>query len=371
MPSKKLAEKGDYVSLPGEQEYNLYFEQMRQVFTVLDSWCEQQAKGGKEESLMLKLFLERMLTTIELLRERQRFRPECNLKLDLNESGFPHQSTLAELNVDYRRANDRLSDIPSIANLKEDALDSLFKNKESPIRELSQMAERNYFEALRGADFMGPFRFGGFKLKGQQEKRREYMTAWACYNSADNLLYLHTMLFEQDTRAKPLEEKRSTYEELKEVITAEGKHVPPLGVMAIAIDSHIDSIHPKILKRTRIGPLTLPRFTFSQNNLACAVKGLGKPTDFSIQLKTETVFSKKEVIKEKGSWFRADIMRNVFAIPETDKECFEAKVSLIHNYLILPHHLMQHLRDADPETLGEYENYEMLVYENDGRVHSM
>lgn len=369
--TKKLAESGDFVSLPQEDDYLLYFEQIKRVCNALDAWCEQQASGGGEESKVLRLFLSRFLNTIELLRERQRFRPDKNLKIDLNESGFPHLLGLQELNADLLGSSDRLKQLPSMANLKEDALNELFETQGEPLGTLGLMAERNYLERLRDADFMSPFRFAGVQLRGKEGKRRHYMCAWSCYNAADNLPYVHTMLFEQDTRETALEKKGENYEELKSIISNEGRRVPPLAVLAMAIDNQLEGIHPKILKRTKIGPLALPRFTFDQGPIALMVKGLAKPTEFSVEITTETIFSTTEVVKEKGSWLRPDKVRSVFAIPENDLECFMAKTSRIHKYLLLPHHLMQHLRSSDPEAVKLYENHELFAYDDQLSVYQI
>lgn len=362
--TKDLAESGDFVSLPREDDYLLYFEQIKRVCAALDAWCQQQAAGGSEESKVLSLFLSRFLNSVELLRERQRFRPDKNLKIDLNESGFPHLLGLQELNADLLGSLSRLQQLPSMVNLKEDALNALFKTQAEPLDELALMAERNYLEKLREADFLSPFRFAGVQARGKQGKRRHYLCAWSCYNATDNLPYVHTMLFEQDTRETALEKKGDSYEELKSIISNEGRRVPPLAVLATAIDNQLDGIHPKILKRTRVGPLALPRFTFDQGPVALMVKGLAKPTEFSVEIATETIFASNEVIKEKGGWLRPDKVRSVFAIPENDLECFSAKVSRIHKYLLLPHHLLQHMQSSDPEALELYRNHEFYAYDD-------
>ncbi len=361
--SSKLAASGDFVSLPGDDDYQLYFEQLKRVFEVLDNWCAIQGEGGNEESRVLRLFLSRMLTSVELLRERQRFRPDRNLKIDLNESGLPHFIGLEELNTDLRNCEDRLKALPSMASLKEAALNRIFESPEEPSELLSIMAERRYMEKLLRSDFLGPFRFGGIQLRGRRGNRRHYLCAWSCFNATDNMLYIHTMLFEQDIREDPLDKRLQNYEELKRIARQEGSRVPPLAVLAVVVDEQMDSIHPKILKRTRIGPIALPRFTFDQGPLALMVKGLGKPSEFSIELATETIFSATEVIKEKGGWLRPDKVREVFAIPETDLECFKARVSRIHKYVIMPHHLMQHMKTSDAEAARLYEAHEKFVYD--------
>lgn len=369
--SQKLAESGDFVSLPQDDEYRLYFQQIEHVFKTLENWCAMQAEGGSEESKILQLFLTRLLVSVKLLRERQRFRPDKNLKLDLNESGFPHYIGLEELNTDLRRAPERLQALPTMLELKEWALDSLFKNKAEPLNELALMAERRYYTLLKDADFMGPFRFSGVLPQGDAGRRRNYLCAWACYSAVDNLPYIHTMLFEQDKGERALERKGDAYEAFKDVISSEGSRRPPLAVLAAAIDDRLETIHPKILKRTRIGPLNLPRFTYDQGPLSLMVKGLGRPTEFSIEIVTETVFAEREVVKEKGTWLRPDKVRSIFAIPETDLECFEAKVSRIHKYLLLPHHLMQHMRDNDAEASKHFAEYEKVVYDAQLAVYSI
>ena len=85
-----MAESGDMVRLGSEDEYRKYFSHMGQVFKCLLSWYSQ-IKGGNQEQIVVRGFIEKILNTINVLSMKFTYHPEHTLALDLNNSGYHTQ----------------------------------------------------------------------------------------------------------------------------------------------------------------------------------------------------------------------------------------------------------------------------------------
>lgn len=366
----KAIASGDYISLPSEDDYADYYNRLNRIFLVLNRWCELLTQNGSEEGKILDWASGAFQRSVELLRQRQLFHPDHTLKLDLNASGFPHAHAIDQLGAERLGLEEELRQMPSLERLKQHALDVLMTSAENPMEELGLIARREYLEALRGSDFLGRFTFGGIASRGQTQRRKHYFAYWACYDRARNLPCVYTLLFDYTGGGNLLDVTNEERRQLIEMIGAEGGRIPPLAVLAISLDEHSDLIHPKVMKRTTLGPLLLPRFTFDNDELAVALKALGGSRDFCLHLRTETVLSSNEVVKEKGGWWRPDKIRQVFHIPATDLECAEARVTQLHNYLLLPHAVQQHILDSSPELRETLREYHLYAFDERNYVNS-
>ena len=111
-------------------------------------------------------------------------------------------------------------------------------------------------------------------------------------------------------------------------------------VLASSIDDAMDDIHPKVLKRVRVGPIVSPRFSKEDGTLLVLLKQYGKEDDLAIHIQTEIIRSAKQVVK-KG-FFQSGKVREIFALPDSDAECLEKGVSALARYVIIPHSIYQH-----------------------------
>jgi hypothetical protein len=172
------------------------------------------------------------------------------------------------------------------------------------------------------------------------------------------------MTFDQDAGEEPLEQKGAAYAKLLEVLRAEGSRAPDVGILALAIDDALDPIHPKILKRLCIGPLYAPmlleRHPPDPDDPAAAVLGPliqrhgRRPDDFVLELRDEIVFSKAQQVTRSLLAPRGKV-REIFAITETDPECYARRASVIHHHVLLPRSCstwVRRSRGAQPGAAG-------------------
>lgn len=353
----------------GEDEYTVYFNHLSNVFARLVA-CYKPATGDAiYEAHSVQIYLTRMLYTIEALRKKHTYNPAHTLKVDLTESGFPNFLEMSYLGVDLLNRQKRLIDLPPTPMLKQAILDHMFKYHEDPKTLLWQMSEREYYEMLDERKLFLPFTAGRCELRGDSPGFRSYVFSWACYDFRTNRPYVHILTFDQDDSGEPLERKEENYHQFLEVIKAEGARVPDVGILALAIDDDLEWIHPKVLKRICIGPLH-SHLSCVDGDVFCRLlaDGARSTDDFILRLKDEIIFSERQQVLG-GDRRSPRRVREVFHIPETDLECYEDKASMIHRYLLMPHHVLQHLESS--AGYPGLERYRKLSFDAEGNVHGL
>lgn len=363
---------GDYISLPHKDAYATYFNQLGRVFNVLEAWVESQLGKLSPELRVLKMNLKRIHQSTELLRLKYLHEPTHTLRLDLNESGFPHFNELQRMVGDFLNSEEYLQELPPAVLAIEQALDELFDKREKPVDGLQVMGRRQYLKRLRNADFLGPFRFGGVSFQPATEPGvRNCVAAWTCYSSRDNFPYMHIMHFDQSVKADELHPKTDAYDAFKTCVEQQSGHIPPLAVLATALDESFETIHPKVLRRVSLGPITLPIFSFDEGPLASLLRNSGKPSDFVLQLESELIVSSRQVVREKGGLFRAEKVREIFEVDDDNFECFDRKLTDINRFLFMPHRLWQAV-ETDPSLLPEkFADSHRLAFDELNQVHAL
>lgn len=365
--------------LDDKNEYALYFSLLNRVFGLLLGWYQPQEKKGDAEVRLEAQFVDRilarMLYTVEVLRMKYTYDPAHRLRVDLTASGFPNNLELDNIKTDLQMRQERLAQMPAMSIIKRALLDHLILRKEDSPELLAKIAERSYLEMLEADKLMLPFVPG--EIIARNTKRtdvRSYVIYWSCYDFATNLPYIYIMTFDQDADKEPLIAGNKPYKELLEVLASEGARAPKLGIVALAIDDRLESIHPKIIKRVGLGPLYAPFLMDNQENQAdpwqvawqqLMAKHARRPDDFALMFTDETVFSKQQQVSRRG--ILSQRVREVFYFPEVDLECYEHQASVVHHYVVLPHYLLQ-LVSGNPE-LGTL-NFDALIKVpyNDGGV---
>jgi hypothetical protein len=337
----KLAASGDYVSLPHADAYATYYNQIARAFSLVQRWSHEHLAADSPDAVLLALFLDRLLQSIELLRLRYRYARDSALRLDLNASGLPHSTELVRLAMEAETVQEWKARLPPASLLKEQALDALFASQDLPHEQLQQLATWHYLDALPGARFMGPYFFAGLRSVGTQGKRTRHVAAWACYDSEENLPAFYLLEFEFSGRERDLAEGAEFHRDFLARIERETRHQPPLAVLATALDEAFDTVHPKALRRLRLGPFIFPRFSFDEDALAELLRTRGDPDDFALSVTSEVIVSSRELVKEKAGLFRPAKVRELFKIAEGDLACWDRKLSALARFRFLPHRLWQ------------------------------
>jgi hypothetical protein len=356
-------------TLDSRDEYALYFNQLYHAFTRLLG-CYPVASGDAVyEAHCVQIFITKLLYTIETLRMKYTYNPAHSLKVDLAESGFPSFIETSYLAADLLVRQQRLIDLPPAAMLRQAMLDHMFKHAAEPSELLWQMSARQYFEMLDEQKLFLPFTPGRLELRGENGAMRTYAFSWACYDFASNSPYIHVLTFDQDAAAERLEWSGAAWQQFVDVVRAEGSRAPDVGIIALAIDDYLESVHPKVLKRLCIGPLH-SKATANPAHPLCRLleQVAGEETDFILELTDEIVFSQRtaEVTARANSPKR---VREVFFIPETDLECYDRKASTVHRYLLLPFAAAQLMED-NPD-YAAYSAHGRQAYDSEGKVHGL
>lgn len=355
-------------TLKSQDEYALYFNHLCAVFTRLLA-CYHGDLPDTYEAQSIRGYLTKLLYSIEALRKKYMCNPAHSLKVDLTESGFPKFLEMSYLDVDLLSRQSRLMAIPPAPMLKNAILDHIFRHHEEPKDLLWQLSEREYCEMLDEEKLFLTFTPGECEFRSEDERVRSYIFSWGCYDFKTNRPYIHILTFEQDAAAEPLHWKGAAYHQFLEVVRAEGSRVPDVGLLALAIDSDLETIHPKVLKRICIGPIHSRHACVSGDPLCAALNQYARsPDDFVLLLKDEIVFSERQKELEAG-FFSPRRVREIFHIPETDLDCYEHKASMIHRYMLLPHSVLQHMESEGG--LEEYRKYRKLTFDQEGLVHGI
>ena len=369
----------NFTILGGPDEYRRYFDLLRSVAERLRACYRAQDANASYEAGIVPGFVEKLLVTIGVLRVKYTHasRDARPLWVDVSASGFPNSMELSNLKQDLLRRKERLLQLPVPVALKRAVLDRLLQDFADPPGLLAQLSERVYFELLDEAALFLPFTMGDVTLRTTEKTRRSYVASWACYDFETNRPYVHVMTFDQDASEEPLEHQGAAYARLLEVLRAEGARAPDVGILALAIDDALDPIHPKILKRLCIGPLYAPllldRCPPDPDDPAAAVLGPlirrhgRSPDDFVLELRDEIVFSKAQQVTRSLLAPRGKV-REIFAITETDPECYERRASVIHHHVLLPHDLLQHMGPAVVAAAPQLRRCRKITYDQTGTV---
>jgi hypothetical protein len=377
----------DFALLEGSDDYTRYFNILTKSWSLLLQLYEQRGSSDTYEARAIESALERLLYTVKVLRMKYSHSPADRrlLWVDLSDSGFPNAQDVGNLSVDLIKRQERLRDLMPVSMLKQIALDHMMKEQTDPTDVLWQISERSYLEMLGDTKLFLPFNMSAtdIAVRPLKDKRgpRSYSCSWSCYDFRSNRPYVHLLTFDQDKDERPLEKGGPNQLQLLEVIQAEGARVPDVGILAMAIDNALETIHPKILKRIGFGPLYTSSLLEKEvshpkdetlldppsEKPKVLLELLGNhadPDDFILCFKDEIVFSKQQRITSTSH------VREVFYLPSDDPESYAKRASVIHKYVLMPHSVSQHLT---PEIIGqvhELQNARVVTYDSQGAIYN-
>lgn len=362
---------GDFVELDSSREYERYLNLIDKVCQYVSDWHANLIQGGDLEASYISDFLKRLTFTMKIFRMKCQYNSLKSPPLDLNESGFPNFLAFSELETDLKLKDERLSVLPAKSLLIEQMIDHMLTKRTEPRELLGQMADRSYLEELTRRSLFLPYNHGGLELRAETDKYRKYVFSWACFDFKTNMPYFHVLAFDQDIEEEKFDSRSNNYVEFLQVIKNEGSHTPTLGVLASAIDNSLKGIHPKVLKRVRIGPVLSAEFSREKDPepLIGLIKEFGQSGDFAVKIMSEIIFSARQEKKQTPllDFGRAKKVREVFSIPSSDLKCFERSASKVYENLILPHHLLQQIVN-DPRFSG-YADMGKVVYNKEGELY--
>lgn len=376
----------DFALLETQGDYARYFNLLLRSWELLSRLYLKRGSADTFEARQISRNLERLLFTVRALQMKHAYGPLSHrpLWIDLSESGFPNAQDIANLRVDFIKRQERLRDLMPVSMLKQIALDQMLKDYADPQDILWQIAERNYLEMLDERKLFLPFNMlaDDIAIRSTRDRRgpRSYSCSWSCYDFRTNRPYVHLLTFDQDRDAKPLEQGGPSYLKLLEALQAEGSRVPDVGILAMAIDTALETIHPKILKRVGFGPLyttsLLEReLSYPQDNMLLdspleksrvllELLQYAADDEFILCFKDEIVFSKQQRITPTSH------VREVFYLPSDDPEAYARRASVIHKFVLMPHSVSQHLSPEMIHQIPEFQNAQIMTYDSQGAIYN-
>jgi hypothetical protein len=358
-----------FTHAPGQDRHANYFAHLESALRLVLGvfTCASEDKKRTFEAIALRRFCRRLLNTVEALRLKYTYNPSDQLSIDLCDSGFPSFMNFDGILLDLRSREARLGKLPDADTLKSDILDRLLKARQDPKDLLWRLSERSYLELLDPEELFLPFTPGKLQLNVENGEMRNYSLAWNCFDEATNRPIVYIMNFDQDVDEPPLGDGDVNYASLIEAIRRHSTGDRGLLFVAAGIDETLGPIHPKLLKRIRIGPICSLDYSKDPADLYALLEEYGEPGETAVQFDDEIIMSIEQ--KRSSKLWSLGKVREVFLVPETDLECYTRKASRVHHYLILPHRIRQVLDLAGAH--NAYRNYTIIPYSggNKGEIH--
>ena len=375
----------DFLTLESADAYDQYFSHLTFVCRTV---CRMYGDALTFELSVVRESFARLLELVKILHLKYGYQDAASRRLwiDLSHSGFPNCEEIKALEVDLAHRDARLAELPTMMALKRALVDHIMSFRADPLDILHKLAQRTYLEQLAVQNLFLSFNQAGLTVLGNDSDTgmRSYSFGWSCYDTATNRPYIHLMTFEQNADQPPLHEENSAREEFLAVMRQEGSRAPDVGVLALAIDDRLESVHPKIVKRICVGPLYSRSMSFAlasepidpleaemRRVLAIPVGSSGADSnDFILFLTDEVIFSKRQEVSRSLFAPRGRV-REIFYIPESNPDAYERRASVVHKYALLPHAVLQHISPADMAQMPHLSEVRRITYDTLGGIYGI
>ncbi|HEY4488079.1 MAG TPA: hypothetical protein VJB97_01005 [Candidatus Paceibacterota bacterium] len=376
--------EAEIAPLPDSGAYTRYFKLLDSAFHLMTECVKVQSKGDTFETSLVEDMLKRLRYTMGALRVKNAFPEEPSsrgsMHVDMNESGFPNHYDFTKIDVDLVDRDSLLKDMPSGASLNGAIIKCLLTEQVEPMRLLATRAKRAYLEMLERDNLFLPLTFGPVTRWNQKNTGgvRGYVAGWGSYDPNRNMPFVYTMYFEQDESEQPLEEQGENFAKFLKVLRFESYHAPDkLNLLATGIDEALDPIHPKVIKRIRIGPLYTPllireRPSDKRSNAETVILDLFERVHtgdgFALFFNEEIISSIDQRVERR---LFSSIAREVFYVPPLDDGANEAGSSRVHHHLLMPHSVYQAIQPEDARHLPRYHQRIKFSYDAKERIHEI
>jgi len=266
------------------------------------------------------------------------------LEIDRRESGFPVFSELLQMANDAAQTATHLDTLPSKMSLKAEMVDHILRQQEHPRDLQYAMSQRVYYERLRdGPLFLTQNHAQIFWLANTRDGRRNYMIHWAAYDSQTNLPTVYILVLE-DSGSLALGPDEKRWPRLQSHLSAQSISGLKLLTIAQGIDQDFRDIHPKVLRRIRLGPMYSHTFTNQTGPLRdILAEADGEPgLDWIFGWTVETLISKGTETKSTGLFGSTNI--EIFDL-DPARRATDAGATRVETALMLPLSAYQILAD--------------------------
>ena len=271
------------------------------------------------------------------------------LTIDRVESGFPVYAELLQMANDAQQAEARLSGMPAAADLKAEMIRQILSELIVPTRLQYAMSLRLYYEALAEGGLFWAQNDPQAIWTGNVEpgNRRKYTLHWAHYETQYNIPVIYLMDVEDSGRTALIRDERR-WPEVQSHLIAQAIDALKLVTIARGFDQSFDTLHPKRLRRIRLGPMYSHSFTAQagpiRQVLADAKSEPGE--DWTLAWTLETLVSER-VEQERAGWF-STVEREIYTLDPFAPPGVEPGATRTDRALILPERPYQVLAELNP-----------------------
>ncbi len=316
--------------------------------------AEERAQGrmGAEEVEALGRTLVALTLTFRALAWKYHFaglaREAGRLTFDRVESGFPVAAEIMEMAADATQAERHLATLPTAEALKDSMVRHILSERTAPAKLQFALSQRLYYEELRKgglfwarndpeADWIGT------EGEGTRAVRRRYLLRWSVYDAQENLPVLYLMTVEDSGRTG-LPKDGERWPLVQRHLMAQAVGSLTLLTIARGFDQDFPDLHPKRLRRIRLGPMWSSAFTAQSGPIREVLEKARAPEgeDWALQWVEEDLQSER-VEQVPSGWF-GTTTREVFALAEPK----EQGATAIARSLVLPARPYQALATLDP-----------------------
>lgn len=287
-----------------------------------------------------------------------------SLEMDSFESGFPVFSELLFMANDAQQAARHLENMPSEKRLKRQMVEQIISDRQIPTKLQYALSQRLYYEELTKGHLFWAQNDPVITWIGDFEKRARYLVHWAVYDSQVNLPTIYLMEVD-DTGRAPLPRDERRWPEVQAHLMGQALGGLKLLTIAKAFDQEFDDLHPKRIRRIRVGPMYSHAFTRQTGPIRDVLANANAPAgqDWTLAW-TDEILESERVIEEKSGWF-GKVEREVFSLDPFSGRGVDTGATRLERSIILPERPYQVLADKKPAGFASVTKY---VVSPNGRV---
>ena len=331
-----------------------YFQKFDRITRALATAAAEERAAGRltqEEVEALARSLVALSLTFRALGLKYHFagraREAGALTFDRVESGFPIAAELMVMANDALQAQKHLEGMPAADRLKDDMVKVILSERQVPTRLQFALSQRLYYEELlKGGLFWArndPEAVWLWNTGAGATERRRYLLRWSVFEAAENLPTIYLMELEDSGRTG-LPKDSVRWPAVQRHLMAQAVGALTLLTVARGLDEDFEDLHPKRLRRFRIGPMYSSAFTRQEGPIREVLLAAKAPEgeDWACLWTEEDLESERVEVSRRG--FFGETEREVFALAPDPAQGFTRQSRSV----VLPARPYQALAALDP-----------------------
>jgi hypothetical protein len=347
------------------RSYFATFERITGHLGRVAAELEAEERLSRVESRVLGSYATRLANTFRALSNKFLMTGRTsgplpgNLTFDRHESGFPVAQELMVMANDAQQAGKHLAGLPSEAEMKDRMIRIIVGDLEIPTRLQFSLSQRLYYQMLHdlgaeGADGLFWARNDpDVQWLEESDGRQVFLVHWAVFDTRENLPIIYLMQVEDSGQtALP----RSTrWPQVQAHLMAQSLAGLKLLTIAQGFDTDFADLHPKRLRRIRLGPMHSQSFTLQTGPIAKVLKDAKakEGDDWALVWTVEDLRSEREEMARDG-WFSSS-PRQIFALDPVQGA--ELGATRMDRMMILPEQIYQVLAEQNPPGLRDVRKF--------------